>query len=72
MVRLTSSLAVALLLIAAPALGCPICNTGTGDEVRAGIFDGNFAYNLFATLLPFPLLVGIVAFIHFGGPRRRS
>ena len=54
---------------AGPALGCPVCDTATGEQVRAGIVDDHFGFNLFATLLPFPFLIGIVAFIHYGGRR---
>ena len=53
--------------LATGTLACPVCDTATGEQVRAGIMDDQFAFNLFATLLPFPFLVGIVAFIHFGG-----
>ena len=53
-------------------LACPVCDTGTGEAVRAGIFDGNFAVNLIALLSPFPILIGIVAVIHFGGLRRKQ
>ena len=50
------------------ASACPVCDTGTGEQVRAGIFDGNFGSTLFAILLPFPILLGIVLLIHFGWP----
>lgn len=73
MMRL-SCLSAVVLTAAAPALACPICDTGTGQQVRAGILDDQFAFNLVATLLPFPILIGIVAVIHFGGRigRRRG
>ena len=51
------------------ASACPICHSETGKEVRAGIFDENFAFNLFGSLLPFPIFLGIVAAIH-GLPAR--
>jgi hypothetical protein len=36
--------------------------------VRAGIFNAEFGYNLLLTLLPFPILLGLVALIYFGLP----
>jgi hypothetical protein len=56
------------LLRASPAQACPLCDSATGTRVRAGIFDSSFGYNLLATLLPFPVLLGIIALIHFGPP----
>ena len=54
----------------APAAGaCPVCHSETGKQVRAGLFDENFASNLFGSLLPFPIFLGIVAAIH-GFPAR--
>jgi hypothetical protein len=50
------------------ASACPVCGTDTGEQVQAGILDGNFKSTLFAVLLPFPILLGIVALIHFGWP----
>jgi uncharacterized membrane protein len=64
----------ALFAVAAvsTASACPVCNTGTGEQVRAGLFDESFGMNLLATVLPFPILLGFVAAIHFGWPRRKS
>ena len=56
------------LSTATASLACPVCHTETGVEVRAGIFDEQFAKNVALTLIPFPVLVGIVAAIHFGLP----
>ena len=55
---------------AGPATGCPVCDTDTGRAVRTGILDGNFAGTLAAVLLPFPILFGAAAMIHFGWPSR--
>jgi hypothetical protein len=54
------------------AYTCPICDTGTGRQVRAGLFDGHFARNAAAILLPFPIFAGVVALLHFGPPMRRE
>ena len=59
-------------LAASAALACPVCDTDTGQQVRAGIFDEDFARNLLLTLLPFPVLLTIVAAIHFGLPGRAA
>jgi hypothetical protein len=58
------------MAMAAPALGCPICDTATGQQIRSGIVDDHFAFNVVATLLPLPILIAIAAFIHLGGGRR--
>ena len=50
---------------------CPVCDTGTGEQVRAGIMDQNFGRTLIAVLLPFPILLGVVAMIHYGWPSAR-
>ena len=57
---------------ASGALGCPVCDTGAGDQVRAGILDENFGRTLLTVLLPFPILLGVVALIHFGGSRHAA
>jgi hypothetical protein len=54
------------------AYGCPLCHTQTGEQVRAGIFNGSFGWNLLLTLLPFPVFAGVVGFIYFGKPRKRK
>jgi hypothetical protein len=60
-------------LMASTAWGCPLCESETGERVRAGIFDADFGRHLLVTSLPFPVLIGIVALIHGGpGPRRRT
>lgn len=45
---------------------CPVCSRGTGEAVRAGIFNEDFGPNLLMTILPFPLMLGIAAALHFG------
>ena len=63
---------ILVAILATPALACPVCDSGTGEQVRAGILDEQFAFNVFATLVPFPILVGVAAFIHFGGRGGKS
>ena len=50
------------------ALSCPLCHTDTGQQVRAGIFGPDFAFNLVITVIPFILFLGITALIYFGIP----
>ena len=65
--------AVAAVLLRTPgAAACPVCNTETGQQVRQGIFGPDFGYNLFVTLLPFPIFLAIAAAIHFGPPWGKS
>lgn len=60
-----------LLLLASSAPACPLCESETGRQVRAGIFDDNLGKNVVLTLLPFPVLAGIVALIYYGPPDLR-
>ena len=59
---------VIVLVVSATAAACPVCDTETGKDVRAGIFDEDFGRNAVLTLLPFPVLLAAVAMIHFGFP----
>ena len=53
---------------ASPAWACPLCESETGERVRAGLFSADFGYNLVVTVLPFPVFLAIVALLHFGWP----
>jgi hypothetical protein len=64
----SAALFAVTLLVACPARACPLCESDTGWRVRAGIFDADFGYHLAVTLLPFPVLLGVAALIHFGPP----
>lgn len=61
---------LSLLLMPSVARSCPLCRTESGGRVRAGIFGGDFGWNLAATLTPAVVLVTLVALIHFGPPGR--
>ena len=57
---------LAVLSAALPsATACPFCESETGRQVQAGIFNGQFWENVLATLLPFPILLATVALIYF-------
>ncbi len=62
----------AIGLLAAPALACPVCNTGTGRAVRAGILSSHFGANLLATLVPFVFFLGIAYLIYYGLPGKAA
>jgi hypothetical protein len=72
MVRVRLAVTIVFAFWAIPALACPICDTGTGEQVRAGIFDNAFAWNAFLTALPFIVMAPVLAGLHFGLPGRRS
>jgi hypothetical protein len=57
------------LTVTPSANACPVCRSATGRQVRAGLFNEDFGFNLLASLLPFPIFLGIVAAIH-GVPGR--
>ena len=61
---------VLVALFATKVMACPFCDGGPSgvNEVREGIFDGNFWPRVAATLAPFPIFAGIVALIYFGPP----
>ena len=63
--------AILVLILCVSAAACPVCDTGTGQQVRAGILDADFGWTLLAVVLPFPVLLAIVAVLHFGWPRFR-
>ena len=47
---------------------CTVCNTDTGQAVRAGIFDGHFVANVLQLAAPFPIFLAIAALIYKGLP----
>lgn len=65
-------LCLASVLWPTAASACPYCQSEIGQEVSAGIFNGDFWRNAVLTLLPVPVLLLIVAAIHFGFPSPRQ
>jgi hypothetical protein len=55
-----------------PILACPFCESETGQQVRAAIFNSEFFSNAALTLLPFPFLAAIVGLIYVGFPTRKK
>lgn len=66
-------LTVACLFVAASAApACTVCQSTTGQQVRAGILDRHFLPTLLFVALPFPILGAITALVYFGIPTTRS
>lgn len=55
---------IIFFVMPAAVMACPICDTPTGEQVRAGIFGAGFLSTLFAVLLPFPVLLVAVLLIN--------
>ncbi len=71
-IRLRPAVLASVLTLCSAVSACPLCRSETGERVRAGIFNAEIGYNLFATLIPFPIFLGIIAWMHFGVPRAKS
>ena len=57
-----------LLCIVADACACTVCDSATGQQVRAGILDGRFMHTLMLTALPFPILAIACVLIYLAMP----
>jgi arginine exporter protein ArgO len=53
-------------------LACPVCESSNGRLVRAGIIGDDLGLSLLSTTLPFVVILGITAAIHFGWGRPNS
>ena len=56
--------AISFFALPAAVMACPICDTPTGEQVRAGIFGAGFFSTLLTVLLPFPILLVAVLIIN--------
>ena len=65
---------VLLAFAAFPAVAqaCTVCNSETGQQVRAGIFGDEFWTTLVGVVAPFPVLLILIAVYHYGVPERRG
>ena len=63
-------LLASILGTASPARACPFCESTTGDQVRAGIFNSDFVYHLGVSFAPFPILIAILMLIYYWPARR--
>jgi hypothetical protein len=57
------------MLISLKAYACPVCNSGTGQQVREGIFSSDFGLNLAAAAAPFAICALIVRAMSAGESR---
>lgn len=63
-----NSISLALLLAPSLAFACTVCDSDTGQQVRAGIFGDDFWTTLLAVASPFPVLLSGIAAYHYGIP----
>ncbi len=49
----------------AAAHACTVCNSHTGHQVRAGLFNGHFLQTCLLVLAPFPMLALAVSLLHW-------
>ena len=60
--RLPAVLA-AVLVRGTMAHACTVCGSGTGERVRAGLFDGHFGWTLLMVALPFPVFAVVLGLL---------
>lgn len=61
--------AILLMLLLSPlAQSCPLCDSDTARQVRAGLFDSRFVSNVGVTVLPFIVFAAIVALTYYSLP----
>ncbi len=65
-------LAMLTLTFVSLAEACPLCHTGTGQQVRQGIMDQNFFFNVTATLTPFFIIAIVISIILYEKPKEKS
>lgn len=66
------ALVVALGVSMSPALTCPVCDSENGKQVRAGVFNDQFGWNLLKVASPFPVLLGAVGLAYCLMPGSRD
>ena len=64
--RMTRTLGT--LALALPAHACTVCNSPTGHQVRAGLFNGHFLHTSLLVAAPFPIFAALLVLLHFGMP----
>ena len=53
------------------ASACTVCDSETGQQVRAGVFGEGFWSTLAAVIAPFPVFIIAIALYNFGRPTFR-
>ena len=72
-IRFLRNLSTATLAFGAvTAHACTVCNSRTGHQVRAGLFNGHFLQTCLLVLAPFPLLAAVVGLLHWAMSRVES
>lgn len=51
-------------LAPAATFACTVCDSGTGQQVRAGISNEHFWPTLLGVIAPFPVMLLVIALIH--------
>lgn len=60
-----------VFIIVNVALGCPMCDSSTGKQVRAQLADEHLGLSVLATVVPFVVILVVVGVVHFGPLRFR-
>ena len=63
-----TSITLSTALITSTAWACTVCDSETGQQVRAGILGDDFWTTLVGVIAPFPVLLILVAVYHYGVP----
>ena len=58
--------------MAASAGACPVCDTGTGQAVRAELVDENLSISVWAVVSPFVVVLGAVGVVGIWPSARRG
>lgn len=62
---------LALSFVFESASGCPVCDSSTADDVRAGLLSDFTASNALAVVLPFAVIGAGVAMLEWRSKNRR-
>lgn len=65
------TLSAAFMLAAPGLIACPLCNSETGQNVRATIMDPDFFTNLLLMILPSFIFAAVALAIQYGLPFRK-
>ena len=71
-VELRVTVMLAALAFPALAAACTVCNSETGQQVRAGIFGDEFWTTIVGVVAPFPAMLIVIAAYHYGIPHLRA
>lgn len=50
------------------AHACTVCDSPTGHQLRAALFNGHFTHTLLLVLAPFPVFAALIVLLHLGMP----